>query len=152
MFRRRRRRSAQLAEENAKTYNIYTQRVSDVEATKRTLKYSYDDMLSNRSVTFDGGDCDTSHQCVQLEVIVSNFRPSLSADVVIDVTVELDLSEVGKWRHQNCDRGIALIEFYGIITDRSSLQPKYSTNGETRYCTASDCGSRKITIATLCRQ
>lgn len=93
---RRRRRSLQLQEESGKTYNIYTQRVSDIEATRRILKYSYDDVISNRSITFDGNDCDIRHHCVQLELIVSNFRPSRSADVVIDVTVELDLAAVGK--------------------------------------------------------
>lgn len=93
---RRRRRSLML-EENAKTYNIYTQRVSEIEATRRILKYSYDDVISNRSITFDGSDCDIRHQCVHLELMVSNFRPSRSADVVIEVTVELDLTEVGEY-------------------------------------------------------
>lgn len=92
---RRRRRNIQL-EDNTKTYNIYTQRVSEVDTSRRILKYSFDDVLSNRSITFDGNDCDIRHQCVQLELTVSNFRPSRSADVIIDITVEMDLTEVGK--------------------------------------------------------
>lgn len=83
-------------EENAKTYNVYTQRVSEVDFTRR-IKSSYDDVISNRSITFDGNDCDIRHQCVQLELFISNFRPSRTADITIDITVEMDLARVGKW-------------------------------------------------------
>lgn len=100
VFRRRKRRSIQQFKENAKTYNVYTQSVSEVDVTRRILKYSYDDVISNRSITFDGNDCDIRHQCVQLELFVSNFRPSRTADITIDVTVEIDLVQVGKWMRE----------------------------------------------------
>lgn len=77
------------------TYNIYT-RVSKVDTSPRNLKTPYDDALSNRSLTFNGNDCIIRHQCVQLEVTVSNFRPSQSADVIIDISVEIDPIQVGK--------------------------------------------------------
>lgn len=92
---RRRRRSLPFVE-STKTYNIYTQKVSEVETSRRVIKDSFDELISNRSITFDGQDCDIRHKCVQLEIIVSNFRPSRSADVSIDLTVEMDLTEVGK--------------------------------------------------------
>lgn len=96
VFRRRRRRREIELEENAKSYNIYTQRVLiDEGSTRRTIKYSYDDVLSNRTITFDGNDCDI-HQCVQLEVTVGNFRPSRSGDVLIELTMEMNLVEVGE--------------------------------------------------------
>lgn len=94
----RRRRSLQPGE-NSRTYNIYTQRVSEVDVSRRALRYSYDDVISNRSITFDGYDCEIRQQCVQLEVVVSNFRPSRSKDVIIDVTVELDLAQVGEYNN-----------------------------------------------------
>lgn len=73
--------------------------MDEATTTRRAIKYSYDDVLSNRTITFDGNDCDV-HQCVQLEVTVGNFRPSRSADVVIAITMEIDLLEVGEfgWR------------------------------------------------------
>lgn len=89
VYRRRKRDSVQLEGK--------TQRVYEVGAQRRVIRYSYDDVISNRSITFDGNDCAMRHQCVHLELIVSNFRPSRSADITIDVTVELDLTEVGKW-------------------------------------------------------
>lgn len=103
MFRRRRRSALEAGQGNSRTYNIYTQQVTDVEVSRRTVKYSYDDAISNRTITFDGSDCEVRHQCIELELFVSNFRPSRSADVVIEVTVEMDLREVAKLFNERRD-------------------------------------------------
>lgn len=87
-----------------RTYNIYTQKVvTDQEASRRNLRYStFDDIISNRTLTFDGNDCDT-HFCVRMTSDVTNFWPARSVELFVEITVEIDLVQVGELCDDYCD-------------------------------------------------